>query len=93
VNTATFDRLAYIDKLKQAGIGDQHARAHADALDQAFRDEVATKADITALKTDLRQEVQRLEAKIEIGLRDVTLRVGGMIIAAVAILIAIKYFG
>ncbi|OBS53840.1 MULTISPECIES: hypothetical protein [Methylosinus] len=54
----TFDRLAYVDRLKEAGFDDKQARAHADALDAALRDSVATKADV-------REAEQRLEAKIE----------------------------
>ena len=55
----TFDKLVYIDRLKSVGIDDAHARAHAEALDLAFRDTVATKGDV-------RDEISRLEQKIEI---------------------------
>ena len=48
-----FDKLAYIDKLKSAGISDDQARAHAEAMDAALRDSVATKFDIAALKNEL----------------------------------------
>ncbi len=44
-----FDRLTYIDRLKAAGISEANARAHADSLDLALRDAVATKADIDRL--------------------------------------------
>lgn len=50
----TFDRLAYMDRLREAGFDEKQARAHAEALDAALRDTVATKAD-----------VERLEAKME----------------------------
>ena len=50
----TFDRLAYIDRLREAGFDEKQAPAHAEALDGAPRESVATKAD-----------VERLEAKIE----------------------------
>jgi hypothetical protein len=61
----TFDRLTYIDRLKQAGIDDSQARAHADALDSALRDSVATKADIEDVKHELRDVEQRLDTKID----------------------------
>jgi predicted secreted Zn-dependent protease len=48
-----FDRLAYIDKLTKVGVADDTARAHADALDQAIRDSVATKTDIASVKADI----------------------------------------
>jgi hypothetical protein len=38
-----FDRLTYIDRLKRGGIGDEQARAHAEAMDAALRESVATK--------------------------------------------------
>lgn len=95
-----FDRLRYMDRLKSAGIPEQQARAHADAMDDALRESVATKSDfvpiraeIAAARTDLRTEIARLEAKVDIAVRDVTIRIGGMIVAAVAILISTKFLG
>ncbi len=70
-----FDRLAYMDRLKRAGIPDDQARAHAEAMDEALRESVATKRDLELLKYDL------------------TVRMGGMSFAVVAILTSIKYFG
>jgi hypothetical protein len=65
----TFDRLAYIDRLKQSGVEENQARAHAEALDAALRDSVATKSDVDDLGRELRREIRevetRLEAKIE----------------------------
>ena len=51
--TLTFDKLAYVDRLQAAGMGEREARALAEGLDQALREEVATKTDIAAVKTDL----------------------------------------
>jgi hypothetical protein len=53
VATLTFDKLAYVDRLKAAGVGEREARALAEGLDQALREEVATKSDIAAVKTDI----------------------------------------
>jgi hypothetical protein len=53
VATLTFDKLAYVDRLKAAGVGEREARALAEGLDQALREEVATKSDLAAVKTDL----------------------------------------
>jgi truncated hemoglobin YjbI len=33
-----FDRLRYMDRLKTAGISEEHARAHLDALHTALRE-------------------------------------------------------
>jgi hypothetical protein len=97
-----FDRLVYVDRLKRAGISEDQARAHAEAFDGALREAVATKADlvlvnteIIAVRTDLDRLAVRLENRIEVGLRDVTIRIGGMLIVAVGILIGFgfKFFG
>jgi hypothetical protein len=50
---------------------------------------VATKADITILDA----AIIRLENKIEAGLRDLTIRTGGMLVVAVGILLGIKFLG
>ncbi len=44
-----FDRLTYIDTLKEAGIDEGSARAHANALDAAMRDGLATKQDMQTI--------------------------------------------
>ena len=61
MTTMTFDRLAYIDRLKAAGFAEPQARAMADGLDQALREEVATKSDIA----DLRHEMGLLRAELK----------------------------
>src|SRR5918994_2188544 len=62
--TLTFDKLAYVDRLQAAGMGEREARALAEGLDQALREEVATKTDIAAVKTDL--AAVRTELLVEI---------------------------
>ena len=85
----TFDKLVYIDRLKSAGIDEPQARAHAEALDQALRDTVATKRDMR----DLRDEMARLEHKMEVLGRDLTIRMGGIAILLFGALASIKFFG
>lgn len=46
MTTMTFDKLAYIDRLKAVGFTEPQARGMADGLDQALREEVATKIDL-----------------------------------------------
>jgi conjugal transfer/entry exclusion protein len=106
-----FDRLRYIDKLKGAGIGEDQARAHADAIDEALREAVATKSDIAALKSDFaslavatrsdiaalaaaaKHDLAALESKIDLAVRDMTIRSGTIAAAIVGILATIKFFG
>ena len=84
-DTILFDKLAYIDRLKRAGIDDNLARAHAEAMHEALRESVAT-------KSDLRAETLRVENKIELAVRDLTIRMGAMAIALFAALASIKFF-
>lgn len=65
MTTMTFDRLAYIDRLKAAGFAEPQARAMADGLDQALREEVATKSDIAAVRNEI--DLLRVEIKSELG--------------------------
>jgi hypothetical protein len=92
-----FDKLRYIDRLKGAGVADEQARAHADAIDDALREVVATKRDLDALaaatKHDLDAARAALESKIDIAVRDMTIRSGALAAAIVGILATIKYFG
>ena len=78
----TFDKLVYIDRLKSAGIDEPQARAHAEALDDALRETVATKQDLLELKHE-----------IEVLGRDLTIRMGAIAILLFGALASIKFFG
>jgi len=60
----TFDKLAYIDRLKAAGFAEPQARAMADGLDQALREEVATKSDLAALRAEFRSDLGLLRSDL-----------------------------
>src|SRR5260370_1812467 len=66
MTTMTFDSLAYIDRRKAAGFAEPQARAMADGLDQALREEVATKSDLAAVRNEI--GLLRAEFSSEIGL-------------------------
>lgn len=55
------DTLAYAEALIEAGIAEGHAKAHAKAMRNHVIPDLATKQDIT----DMRSEVQGLRALIE----------------------------
>ena len=89
----TFDKLVYFDRLKSAGVDEPQARAHAEALDQALRDTVATKNDLRDLRDEMRSEIMRLDNKIDVAVRDLTIRMGGIAIVLFGALASIKFFG
>jgi len=66
MTTMTFDKLAYIDRLKAVGFTEPQARGMADGPDQALREKMATKSDIAAV----RQEIDLFRAEIRSELAD-----------------------
>jgi hypothetical protein len=89
MSTILFDKTAYVDRLRRAGIAEDQARAHAEAMDEALREAVSTKADITTVRMD----IAALRSEIQLAVRDMTIRTGTMLSIAVGILIAVKFFG
>jgi hypothetical protein len=88
--SASFDRLAYLDRLKAAGLEEDQARALTDALDAALREAIVTRADLRDLE-------RKLETKIETAtvdlLSDLSRRmllavvvIGGIVFAVVRLL-------
>lgn len=50
------------------------------------------KAEIASVKSDLRQEATRLESAIELAKRDITIKLGGMLVIVTGVLLAaIRY--
>ncbi len=75
--TLTFDKLAYVDRLKAAGVGEREARALAEGLDQALREEVATKTDLTAVRTGLAADIAAVRTELAGGLAAVRTELAG----------------
>ncbi|MEO5373752.1 MAG: DUF1640 domain-containing protein [Alphaproteobacteria bacterium] len=71
----TFDTLKFAEKLEAGGFTHSQAKAAAEAFAEATGQELATKADLRELELRLKH--------------DLTLRLGGMIAAAVAIIAAL----
>jgi len=69
--TATFNTLAYAKKLKTAGFTEEQAEIQAEALSEIIEERLATKQDLNELELRLKH--------------DLTLRLGGMLVAGIAI--------
>ena len=89
----TFDPLIYIGRLKEAGVAEPVARAHAEALRDALLETVATKADIKDVRTDLREGLATLDRRVEITARDLTIRGAGGLIIIATLIVGLKLFG
>ena len=91
--------LAYARKLKDAGVDEVQAEAHAEAMRDAVTEGVATKADVGVLKTDvgtLKAAFEHLATKAE--LAAVKADIGAVkwvlgILAALVIAVAGRLFG
>ncbi len=57
-----FDTLTYARALKEAGVPEQQAEAHAVALRDVVADEVATKADLATVEAALKSDIASVEA-------------------------------
>lgn len=81
----SFDTLAFVNRLSAAGWDTRQAEALAEALTGNAFDELATKSDLRELGSALRSEMK------ELGLR-LTIRMGAMNAATIAILGALITF-
>jgi hypothetical protein len=93
MTTMTFDKLAYIDRLKAAGFAEPQARAMADGLDQALREEVATKSDIATLRGDMIGLKGELLAAMKADKIDFLKWVVMLIVGQTAVFTALKLLG
>jgi len=94
--TLTFDKLAYVDRLTAVGMDDQQARALAEGLDQALREEVATKADLAALRNEFRADINAvrhdLRTDMQVIKHDLLRWMVGMAFAQVGFTVALVRF-
>jgi hypothetical protein len=93
MTTMTFDKLAYIDRLKAAGFAEPQARAMADGLDQALREEVATKSDIATLRGEMIGLKGELLAAMKADKIDFFKWVVMLIVGQTAVFTALKLLG
>lgn len=78
------DRLALSNAIEDAGIERAKAERVASVILDAIHDNVATKADVAALKTDL----TRVEGRIDLVEHRLLTRLGGLMIIVGGILFA-----
>ena len=69
-----FDTLSYSKTLREAGIAQDHAEAHAQAAREFIMVELVTKEDLRAAKDELRSAMELETLRL-------TIRLGSMIVA------------
>ena len=89
----TFDSLGYAKRLRERGVPDDQAEAHAEAARDFIMAELVTKADLLAVRADLlamKQELQtELRTSIETQTLRLTIRLGAMLVVAIGVLATI----
>lgn len=85
MSTLTFDTLKFANRLKAAGVPDKQAEVQAEAMADALEvnlKDLATKADLQAVKDDLQKELLLLEQRLVI-------KLGAMVVVAVGAVAAL----
>ena len=96
----TFDSLGYAKRLRDRGVPNDQAEAHAEAARDFIMPEIATRADVLAIKADLQATEQRLrtefrtgmtalETKLDTQTLRLTVRFGAMLVVAIGALATI----
>ena len=80
-----FDTLSYARRLKDAGVDEAQAEAHAEAIRDAMTRDVATKADITRLENKMDKGLAALETRMTVRFVGVAI---GIIIANIGVIAA-----
>ena len=68
MTTITFDTLAYVQTLREAGIAEKQAEAQAVALATVLKSgtaDLATQRDIESLRADLKRDAELLRAELK----------------------------
>ena len=82
-DSITFDTLVYAKKLRQAGVPEEQAEVHAEALAVIIDEKLATKRDLNELEISLKRDMKELELRLK---HDLTLRLGAMLATGITII-------
>lgn len=80
-----FDTLAYVKKLKAAGVPEKQAEIHAETFAEIIEDRIATKHDILMLKQNIKELELTLKQDIANVKAEIIKWVAGMLVAQAAI--------
>ena len=77
-SSVTFDTLAYVKKLKSAGVPEKQAEIQAEAFAEILEERIATKQDLKELELALKHDLANIKSEI-------IKWVAGMLVAQAAI--------
>ena len=87
---SAFDTLGYSKKLRERGVSQDQAEAHAEAARDFIMAELVTKTDLNAAIGSVRQEIGSVRREIETQTLRLTVRLGVMLVAGLSVLAAIQ---
>ena len=86
MKATTFDTLEFAKRLREADFTEKQAETLAFAVAEVVESRLATKEDLARLQHDLEEKIILTELRLK---HDLTLRLGGMLAAAVALVAAL----
>lgn len=84
--TIVFDTYAYIKKLRAVGFTEEQAAVQAETIAELIDEQLATKKDLADLLVAVRRDMNEMELRLKY---DLTLRLGAMMAASIAIVAAL----
>jgi len=95
-HTIPFDTHAYVKRLTAAGMPEAQAEVQAEAFAELINDQLATKRDLAELEMRLGGQSKELEMRLTHQMKQlelsITVKLGAMLVAAVAALAALDKF-
>jgi hypothetical protein len=85
----TFDSLGYAKRLRDGGVPRDQAEVHAEAARDFIMVELATKADLMAIRSDLLAVKQELQTSLDTLSLRLTVRLGTIVVVGLGALAAI----
>ena len=86
---ARFDTLSASGRLREVGVEEKQVDAVVGLLAEDVSGNIATKSDIELLRTDMKSEFELLRAELRAFEQRMTIRLGGLIVVATGIIIAV----
>ena len=80
---SAFDTLGYAKKLREAGVEQGITEAHAEAARDFVMAELVTKTELAAARNHLEQAIEHQTLRL-------TIRLGGIMAAGIAVMVALQ---
>lgn len=93
MSTITFDTLKFVTRLEQAGVSREQAAAIAEAQKEAFAEaldtNIATRAGLAEVKSELKADVTAMRAEMQAMEMRLTIKLGAFLTVAVGVIVTL----